>query len=273
MSASSNQMPRFSLRAMGEVVSVNSLPRRKLEILLGAGSTVLAGLVLAVAYDLFPPLFELVVLGLILAVIVKRYVRRGENEAGSRVGLEPDSATSGPIAEVLVEGELSPFEHEALYKLLKKHFRLEQPVYSELLDETVGTRIIITFHHLYDRGFFTDIFQEDWRGLKELFKQIRYRRGRLGAAFTLTFADEKIWLSFSLGLLEDEELGSAMDQIGHLTGIVGQMMRPETMVEPLGQVGTVFDPKTDRWQRFHGVGMNDRKDYVFDESTFRWRTG
>jgi hypothetical protein len=46
---------------------------------------------------------------------------------------------SRPVVEVLVEGELSPFEHEALYKLLKKHFRLEQPVYSELLDETIGT--------------------------------------------------------------------------------------------------------------------------------------
>jgi hypothetical protein len=31
---------------------------------------------------------------------------------------------SKPFAEILVEGELSPFEHEALYKLLKKHFRL-----------------------------------------------------------------------------------------------------------------------------------------------------
>jgi hypothetical protein len=27
-----------------------------------------------------------------------------------------------PIAEVLVEGELSPFEHEALYKPLKNRF-------------------------------------------------------------------------------------------------------------------------------------------------------
>ncbi len=33
---------------------------------------------------------------------------------------------SKPIAEFLVEGELSPFEHEASYKLLKKHFRLER---------------------------------------------------------------------------------------------------------------------------------------------------
>ena len=179
---------------------------------------------------------------------------------------------SKPVAEVLVEGELSPFEHEALYKLLKKHFQLEQPSYSELLDETIGTRVNIIFHHPYERSFFTSIFQEDWRDLKELFKQIRYRRGRLGAAFTLTFVDEKIRLIFSLGPLRDEELGSAMDQIGHLTGIVGQMMRSETMTEPLGQVETSYDWKSDRWQGFRGVGLNDRKEYVFDESLFRWKT-
>ncbi len=180
---------------------------------------------------------------------------------------------SRPIAEILVEGELSPFEHEALYKLLKKHFQLEQPSYSELLDETIGTRVNIIFHHPYERSFFTNIFQEDWRDLKDLFKQIKYRRGRVGAAFTLTFADEKIRLTFSSGLLGDEELGSAMDQIGHLTGIVGQMMRPETMVEPLSQVETSYNGKTDRWQGFRGVGSTDKKDYVFDESLFRWKTG
>jgi hypothetical protein len=178
-----------------------------------------------------------------------------------------------PIAEILVEGELSPFEHEALYKLLKKHFRLEQPSYSDLLDEIVGTRINIIFHHPYDRKFFTDILQEDWRGLKDLFKQIRYRRGRLGAAFTLTFADEKLRLTFSSGLLGDEELGSAMDQIAHLTGIVGQMMRPETMIEPLEQVEASYDRRTDRWQGFRGVGVTDRKEYVFEETLFRWMTG
>jgi hypothetical protein len=177
-----------------------------------------------------------------------------------------------PVAEVVVEGELSPFEHEALYKLLKKHFRLEQPVYSELLDETVGTRVNIIFHHPYDRGFFTEVLQGDWRDLKDLLKQIRYRRGRLGAAFKLTFAEDKIRLVFSSGLLGDEELGSAMDQIGHLTGVVGHMMRPETMTEPLEQVETWYDRKSDRWQGFRGVGLTDRKEYVFDESAFRWKT-
>src|SRR5438094_6560666 len=176
------------------------------------------------------------------------------------------------VAEVTIEGELSPFEHEALYKLLKKHFRLEQPSYSDLLDETFGTRVNIFFHHSYDRSFFTDILQDDWRGLKDLFKQIRYRRGRLGAGFTLTFIDQKVRLAFSLGLLDDEELGSAMDQIAHLTGIVAQMMRPETMVEPLGQVEASFDMRTDRWQGFRGIGLADKKEYVFDENLFRWKT-
>jgi hypothetical protein len=178
-----------------------------------------------------------------------------------------------PVAEILVEGELSPFEHEALYKLLKKHFRLEQPAYSELLDETIGTRVNIAFHHPYDRSFFTDIFHEDWRNLKELFKQIRYRRGRLGAAFTLTFADDKTRLIFSLGLLGNEELGSAMDQIAHLTSIVGQILRSDVMIEPLGQVEAWYDRKSDRWQGFRGIGLTDKKEYVFDESLFRWKTG
>ena len=178
-----------------------------------------------------------------------------------------------PTAEILVEGELSPFEHEALYKLLKKHFRLEQPSYSDLLDETVGTRVNIIFHHPYDRSFFTDILLDDWRGLKDLFKQIRYRRGRLGAGFTLTFIDQRVRLVFSLGLLGEEELGSAMDQIAHLTGIVGKMLRPETMGEVLALIETTYDRKTDRWQGFRGIGVTDKKEYVFDENLFRWKTG
>src|SRR5438876_7736345 len=192
---------------------------------------------------------------------------------GSNISSRIDDLETGrPVAEVLVEGELSPFEHEALYKLLKKHFRLEQPSYSDLLDETVGTRVNIVFHHPYERSFFTDILQDDWRGLKELFKQISYRRGRLGSAFTLTFIDQKARLVFSLGLLKDEELGSAMDQIGHLTGIIAQMMRPETMTEPLERVEASYDLSTDRWQNFRGVGLNDQREYFFDESLFRWKT-
>ncbi len=180
---------------------------------------------------------------------------------------------SKPVAEVLVEGELSPFEHEALFKLLKKRFQVAQPSYVDLLDETVGTRVNVVFHHSYLKSFFTDTIQDDWRGLKELFKQIRYRRGRLGAAFTLTFVDQKIRLVFSIGLLGDEELGSAMDQLGHLTGIMGQMMRPEVTLGPLERVETSFNGKTDTWEGFRGIGSTDKTEYVFDESAFRWKTG
>src|SRR5947199_10432455 len=119
-------------------------------------------------------------------------------------GLSVD--TSKPIAEIMVEGELSPFEHEALYKLLKKHFQLEQPSYSELLDETIGTRVNIVFHHPYERSLFTDIFQDYWRGLKDLFKQISSRRDGLGTGFTLTSIDKKVRLVFSVELSGEEAL-------------------------------------------------------------------
>ncbi len=58
----------------------------------------------------------------------KDAVNRVHKILGSDISSRIDALETGrPVAEVLVEGELSPFEHEALYQLLKKHFRLEQP--------------------------------------------------------------------------------------------------------------------------------------------------
>jgi hypothetical protein len=179
--------------------------------------------------------------------------------------------TSKPAAEILVEGELSPFEHEALYQLLRKHFLVEHPVYKELEDETIGTRVNLIFHHSYNREFFTEVFRNGWRDLKSLFKQISYRRGRLGASFNLSFSEPKCRLTFSTGQPDDQALGSAMDQLAHLTAVIGQMFRPETMSEPLGQVDARYDKRSDRWQDFHSVGLTDKRSYFFDESSFRWK--
>lgn len=172
---------------------------------------------------------------------------------------------------MLVEGELSPFEHEALYNILRKSFQMEQPSYAELADEDLATRINVTFHYPYVSRFFTEILQENWRDLKELFKQIRHRRGRMGAAFTVSFIGEQIRLVFRSGTLEFEELSSAMDQIGHLTGVVAQMVRPETMGETIGLIEAFYDKKSDRWHQFRGFSMGvEKKAYSFDESSFRW---
>ena len=184
---------------------------------------------------------------------------------------EAVTSAEKPLAEVLVEGELSPFEHEALYRILRKRFRLEHPSYTELVDEDLATRVNITFHYPYVTTVFTDVLQENWRDLKELLRQIRYRRGRAGAAVTLTFKGNKSDMVFRSGILEERELSSALDQIGHLTGILGQMLRLETMEKPLELIEAAFDKKSDRWHEFKGFGSSDRNEsYVFDESSFRW---
>jgi hypothetical protein len=176
-----------------------------------------------------------------------------------------------PLAEVLVEGELSPFEHEALYRILRKGFRLEHPSYTELVDEDLATRINVTFHYPYVTTIFTDVLQENWRDLKELFRQVRYRRGKAGAAVTLTFMGDDRRLVFKSGVVDEKELSSALDQVGHLTGIVAQMQRPETMEKPLKIVEAEYDKISDRWHKFKGFASADRNEsYVFDESVFRW---
>src|SRR5437870_10084352 len=176
-----------------------------------------------------------------------------------------------PLAEVLVEGELSPFEHEVLYRILRKRFQLEHSSYTELLDEDLATRVNITFHYPYVTTVFTDVLQENWRDLKELLRQIRYRRGRAGAAVTLSFGGEKSKLVFKSGVLEEKELSAAVYQIGHLTGILGQMLRPESMEKPLELVEAAYDKKSDRWHEFKGFSSAAQNEsYVFDESVFRW---
>jgi|GEM_PF-2708607 len=176
-----------------------------------------------------------------------------------------------PLAEVLVEGELSPFEHEALYRVLRKCFRLEHPSYATLVDEDLTTRVNVTFHYPYITTIFTDVLKENWRDLKELLRQVRYRRGKAGAAVTFTFIGDGRRLVFRSGDLEEKELSSALDQIGHLTGILAQMLRPGTMEKSLELVEAHYDKKSDRWHEFKGFGSSDRTDsYVFDESVFRW---
>jgi hypothetical protein len=176
-----------------------------------------------------------------------------------------------PIAEVLVEGELSPFEHEALYQLLRKHFTVSQPTYVELPDENLATRINVTFHHAYDARFFTEVFQQNWRDLKNIFREVRHRRGRAGAAFALAFVDKEMQLVFRLGFLDTEEMSSAIDQIGHLTSIINMIAGLWDLDGRLGRIECSFDGRSDRWQNYRGyVLSNDREVFRFDDTSSKW---
>lgn len=168
-----------------------------------------------------------------------------------------------------MEGELSPFEDETLYRILRNSFRVEHPSYTSLDDESLATRVNVTFHGPYENSIFTGVLQENWRDLKELFKQVTHRRGRAGAAFTIKFVSTQGDVLFKSGTLNERELASALDQIGHLTAIIGQMQRAKSAKNPIVGIEAGFDPKSDRWQGFQGSDSAGDK-YVFDESQFQW---
>lgn len=175
-----------------------------------------------------------------------------------------------PRVEVVIDGELSPFEHETLHRILRKTFQVEEASYRETVDEGPVTRVNLTFHHPYNRIFFTEVLQDNWRDLKDLLRQIRYRRGKAGSSFKLVFVTDNLRLSFDAGVVEERDLASAIDQMGHLTGIVGQMLRRELMDTPLGLVEAFYDRTTDRWGEFRGTSKGDEV-YRFDDESFRWK--
>jgi hypothetical protein len=175
-----------------------------------------------------------------------------------------------PHAEVLIEGELSPFEHETLYRILRKNFQLELPSYTEATTDDLTTLVNLTFHYPYDTSFFTEILGGNWRDLKALFKQIQYRRGKAGAAFKLHFIGDDKELSFNPGTLDQDTVSSAFDQIGHLTGIIGQMMGPQASGNPVKFIEAFFDKASDRWNKFTGLSTDKSQEFTFDEKSFRW---
>jgi len=177
-----------------------------------------------------------------------------------------------PSAEVLVEGELSPFEHERVFQILKKRFTVSQPSYVEPSDENLATRITITFRHQYDSSFFTQVIMEGWRDLKSILKEVRHRRGGAGAAFNLVFVDDSTKLVFKIGLLDSDQVSSALDQIGHLTSIVKKIAGSWTAKEPLAVFECIFDGRTDRWSEFRGHGFSGQPSLRFDDEKFAWTT-
>ena len=175
-----------------------------------------------------------------------------------------------PVAEFHVEGELSPFEQERIFQILKKRFLVSQPDYVELPDENLVTRVTITFRYPYNSNFFAQVFMEGWRDLKDILREVRYRRGGAGAAFNLVFIDIYTSIKFMTGLLDSYQLGSALDQIGHLTSILRKIIEFGTGGEALDRVECVFDGLSDRWQALRGYGSTTGSSYRFDERDSIW---
>ena len=129
----------------------------------------------------------------------------------------------------------------------------------------------ITFHHAYSAVFFTQVFRENWRDLKGLLREIRHRRGRAGAAFNLTFIDKDARLVFRSGLLDSEEMSSAIDQVGHLTSIINRITGLWEIVEPFRLIECSFDKGSDRWHNFIAFTLSDEKRvYIFDDEISKW---
>ena len=181
---------------------------------------------------------------------------------------QPTTTTQKPRAEVVVEGELSPFEHEVLYRTLRKSLQVAQPSYKPLEDEEVATRVNLIFHYPYNKTFFSEVLRESWRELKDLAKQVSHRRGKAGAAFNVHFLSPEIQIVFRTGMVSEREAASAFDQIGHLTPVINRMLLPETTTKPVELLETSFDRKSDTWEHFRGYSSGE--EFAFDDSTFRW---
>jgi len=62
-----------------------------------------------------------------------------------------------------------------------------------------------------------------------------------------------------------------MDQVAHLIGVIGRMLRPEMMSELLEMIEVTFDMKSDRFGELRAFDPGNEKEHAFDETEFRWK--
>ena len=62
-----------------------------------------------------------------------------------------------------------------------------------------------------------------------------------------------------------------MDQVAHLIGVIGRMLRPEMISELLEMIEVTLDMKSDRLSELQAFDPANEKEHAFDETEFRWK--
>lgn len=113
---------------------------------------------------------------------------------------------------------VSPFEIETIYNILSKFARVDE---KELADELEYVSLLnIDFPVPYDEYFFQLLGFDNWKKIKDLFKEMKRRRGRKGLKIILSFSgvptDTNSRLMFSLSNDIGPQFEYAVEKIEHM---------------------------------------------------------
>lgn len=142
---------------------------------------------------------------------------------------------------------VSPFEIEVIFKTLSKLSLVDEKI---LVEEPNYVSVLnIEFPVPYDEYFFQSFGLDSWQNIKDLFKEMKRRRGRKGLKILLSFSgittDTNSKLAFSLTSEIGGQFEYAIEKIEHMIDAINiQIKNLETKKQ---LISYTYDPITMKW--------------------------
>ena len=142
---------------------------------------------------------------------------------------------------------VSPFEIEVMFKTLSKFSLVDEKI---LIEEPNYVSVLnIEFPVPYDEYFFQSFGLDSWQNIKDLFKEMKRRRGRKGLKILLSFSgittDTNSKLVFSLTSEIGAQFEYAIEKIEHMIDAINiQIKNLETKRQ---FISYTYDAITMKW--------------------------
>lgn len=142
---------------------------------------------------------------------------------------------------------ISPVEIEVMFKTLSKFFLVDEKI---LVEEPNYVSVLnIEFPVPYDEYFFQSFGLDSWQKIKDLFKEMKRRRGRKGLKILLSFSgiptDTNSKLVFSLTSEIGAQFEYAIEKIEHMVDAINIQIKN---LETKGQfISYTYDAITMKW--------------------------
>jgi len=158
---------------------------------------------------------------------------------------------------------LSQGEVEVIFNMLCNPFDVSEEAIEEF-NESYVSMISMDIPIAYGKNFFKLFGMDRWESIKEVLKNLKWRRGRKGLQFSLRFNGSPT-VTFSLNTDDNKTFGKALETIEYLMDVILFQIDSKRLPNDVSEVSYAFDRENFRWYPTKAIGNNAEYSYVNDE--------
>ncbi len=162
----------------------------------------------------------------------------------------------------LKHSRLSLGEIEILFNMLSNPFDVSEEAVD--VDEGYVSMISIDLPIAYSRDFFKTFGMDRWERIKEVLKNIKWRRGKKDLLLSFGFNGKPI-VAFSLHTDDNKTFGKALETMEYQIDVILFQTDAKRLPTEVSEVSYGFDKENFRWHPIKATGINAEYRFSNDE--------